>query len=129
MFVGCPKELQVVGGENGGVQGGVIACKSACEAFGLDQYCCSGQFSNPNTCHPSIYSSIFKHACPKAYSYAYDDGTSTFTCKAYDYTIVFCPDATGYVYRCLSFTHSSIIYDVLFNFFHNIFRSLECISP
>lgn len=89
--LGCPKELQVVGGESGGV----IACKSACEAFGLDQYCCSGQFSNPNTCHPSIYSSIFKHACPKAYSYAYDDGTSTFTCKAYDYTILFCPDANA----------------------------------
>lgn len=128
MFVGCPKELQVVGGENGGVQGGVIACKSACEAFGLDQYCCSGQFSNPNTCHPSIYSSIFKHACPKAYSYAYDDGTSTFTCKAYDYTIVFCPDPNGYVSPCyLTFTHFCVIHDVLVH--NNIFRSLKYISP
>ncbi|XP_059304413.1 pathogenesis-related thaumatin-like protein 3.5 [Lycium ferocissimum] len=86
--MGCPKELQVVGGEG---QGNVVACRSACEAFGLDQYCCAGEFANPTTCRPSFYSSIFKRACPRAYSYAYDDGTSTFTCKASDYTIVFCP--------------------------------------
>ncbi|XP_054795416.1 pathogenesis-related thaumatin-like protein 3.5 isoform X2 [Prosopis cineraria] len=89
---GCPKELQVVGGE-GGYQGGVVGCKSACEAFGLDQYCCSGEYANPTTCQPSYYSTIFKRACPRAYSYAFDDGTSTFTCKAYEYDIVFCPNA------------------------------------
>ncbi|RHN56373.1 putative thaumatin [Medicago truncatula] len=86
---GCPKELQVVGGD--GFQGSVIGCKSACEAFGSDQYCCSGQYANPTTCQPSFYSTIFKKACPRAYSYAFDDGTSTFTCKAYEYDIVFCP--------------------------------------
>lgn len=89
--MGCPKELQVVGGGEGGGQ--VVACKSACEAFGLDQYCCSGEFANPNTCKPSFYSTIFKRACPRAYSYAFDDGTSTFTCKAYDYQILFCPNS------------------------------------
>ncbi|XP_047325601.1 pathogenesis-related thaumatin-like protein 3.5 [Impatiens glandulifera] len=89
--MGCPRELQVVDGEENGGGGGVVGCKSACEAFGLDQYCCSGEFANPNTCRPSIYSSIFKMACPRAYSYAFDDGTSTFTCKAYDYAIIFCP--------------------------------------
>ncbi|GAB4826052.1 hypothetical protein Ancab_008922 [Ancistrocladus abbreviatus] len=91
--MGCPKELQVVGGEGGGE--GVIACKSACDAFGLDEYCCSGEFANPTTCRPSFYSTIFKRACPRAYSYAFDDGTSTFTCKAYDYAIVFCPNVEG----------------------------------
>uniref|UniRef100_A0A0A0L4Z5 Thaumatin-like protein n=1 Tax=Cucumis sativus TaxID=3659 RepID=A0A0A0L4Z5_CUCSA len=30
-------------------------------------------------------------ACPQAYSYAYDDGTSTFTCTAANYLITFCP--------------------------------------
>ncbi|KAL0452349.1 UNVERIFIED_CONTAM: Pathogenesis-related thaumatin-like protein 3.5 [Sesamum latifolium] len=70
---------------------GVIGCKSACEAFRLDQYCCSGEFANPTTCRPSFYSWMFKRACPRAYSYAYDDGTSTFTCKASEYAIVFCP--------------------------------------
>ncbi|KAL9225099.1 hypothetical protein vseg_001062 [Gypsophila vaccaria] len=92
--LGCPKELQVVGGEETN-QGGVVACKSACEAFGLDQYCCSGQFANPTTCKPSYYSSVFKRACPRAYSYAFDDSTSTFTCKANNYDIVFCPRSVG----------------------------------
>ncbi|CDP04967.1 unnamed protein product [Coffea canephora] len=91
--MGCPKELQVVGGEDGegNGSGDVVACKSACEAFGSDQYCCSGEFANPSTCRPSFYSTIFKRACPRAYSYAFDDATSTFTCKAYDYAIIFCP--------------------------------------
>ncbi|XP_057535897.1 pathogenesis-related thaumatin-like protein 3.5 [Amaranthus tricolor] len=89
---GCPKELQVVGGDE---KEGVIACKSACEAFGQDQYCCSGQFANPTTCKPTYYSTVFKRACPRAYSYAYDDGTSTFTCKAYNYDIVFCPSTAA----------------------------------
>lgn len=91
--MGCPKELQVVGGDGG--EGGVVACKSACKAFGLDQYCCGGEFANPTTCQPSFYSTIFKRACPRAYSYAFDDGTSIFTCKADDYAIVFCPTAKG----------------------------------
>ncbi|XVF65251.1 hypothetical protein PTKIN_Ptkin09bG0232300 [Pterospermum kingtungense] len=93
--MGCPKELQVVGGDGGGGAGPgrVVACKSACEAFGLDQYCCSGEFANPTTCRPTFYSTIFKRACPRAYSYAYDDGTSTFTCKSYDYLIIFCPNS------------------------------------
>ena len=77
---------------NSGEEGGVVACRSACDAFGLDQYCCSGEFANPSTCRPSFYSSIFKRACPRAYSYAFDDGTSTFTCKAYEYAIIFCPN-------------------------------------
>ncbi|KAL1547321.1 pathogenesis-related thaumatin-like protein 3.5 [Salvia divinorum] len=90
--MGCPKELQVIGNE-GGEGGGVVACKSACGAFGLDQYCCSGEFANPTTCQPSFYSGIFKRACPRAYSYAFDDVTSTFTCKASVYNIVFCPNS------------------------------------
>jgi Thaumatin family len=33
----------------------------------------------------------------RAYSYAYDDKTSTFTCStAIDYTIAFCPPANAY---------------------------------
>lgn len=92
--IGCPKELQVAD-EDGGEARGVVACRSACEAFGLDQYCCSGEFANPTTCQPSFYSTIFKRACPRAYSYAFDDGTSIFTCKAYEYSIIFCPNING----------------------------------
>uniref|UniRef100_A0A0D6QTW2 Thaumatin-like protein n=1 Tax=Araucaria cunninghamii TaxID=56994 RepID=A0A0D6QTW2_ARACU len=82
----CPKELQV---DDGGSN--VMACKSACGAFGSDEYCCSGAYANPNTCKPSAYSQIFKSACPRAYSYAFDDKTSTFTCTGADYTVTFCP--------------------------------------
>jgi hypothetical protein len=75
-----------------------VACKSACEAFGSAQYCCSGEYGNPNTCKPSGYSQFFKNACPRAYSYAYDDATSTFTCAEANYIITFCPSTTRYVY-------------------------------
>ncbi|KAK6946407.1 Thaumatin family, partial [Dillenia turbinata] len=78
----CPNELRVGDG---------MACKSACEAFGEDQYCCSGSYSTPETCSPSAFSLYFKHACPRAYSYAYDDKTSTYTCEGADYLIIFCP--------------------------------------
>ncbi|KAM7265171.1 hypothetical protein ACFE04_002854 [Oxalis oulophora] len=78
----CPNELRVDGGG---------ACKSACDAFGTDEYCCSGAYNSPALCKPSMYSTVFKSACPKSYSYAYDDASSTFTCAGADYTITFCP--------------------------------------
>ncbi|KAE8709497.1 Thaumatin-like protein 1 [Hibiscus syriacus] len=81
----CPLELKVVVGSQG------VACNSACNAFGDARYCCSGAYSTPNACKPSSYSEYFKVACPTAYSYAYDDGTSTFTCAGADYVITFCP--------------------------------------
>lgn len=82
----CPAELRTDGG------GG---CKSACEAFGTPEYCCVGAYSTALTCKPSQYSQIFKSACPKSYSYAYDDATSTFTCTGADYTITFCPSSSS----------------------------------
>ncbi|XP_009622122.1 thaumatin-like protein 1 [Nicotiana tabacum] len=78
----CPTELRSGGGE---------ACRSACEAFNKPEYCCSGAYSTPATCKPSMYSQMFKSACPRSYSYAYDDPTSTFTCSGADYTVTFCP--------------------------------------
>ncbi|KAK2665554.1 hypothetical protein Ddye_004128 [Dipteronia dyeriana] len=83
----CPADMRVA---RGGTGGGV-ACKSACEAFGDPRYCCSEAYATPDTCGPSVYSLFFKHACPRAYSYAYDDKTSTYTCASADYIIVFCP--------------------------------------
>ncbi|PRQ47401.1 putative thaumatin [Rosa chinensis] len=77
----CPNELKVVDGD---------ACKSACDAFGTPEYCCNGAYASPDTCKPSMYSQVFKSACPKSYSYAYDDASSTFTCTGADYTITFC---------------------------------------
>ncbi|XP_057497165.1 thaumatin-like protein 1b [Actinidia eriantha] len=84
----CPAEMRVARGNS---SGSGVACKSACEAFGDPQYCCSEGYSTPDTCRPSAYSQFFKHACPRSYSYAYDDQTSTFTCASADYTIIFCP--------------------------------------
>ncbi|KAG4966956.1 hypothetical protein JHK87_032607 [Glycine soja] len=80
----CPAELRASEGS---------ACKSACEAFGSPEYCCSGAYGSPATCRPSIYSEMFKAACPRSYSYAYDDATSTFTCSGADYTVTFCPSS------------------------------------
>lgn len=82
----CPRELSVKRQGGGG-----LGCRSACEAFGDPQYCCSGAFGTPDVCRPSAYSLFFKHACPRAYSYAYDDATSTYTCAGADYVIIFCP--------------------------------------
>lgn len=82
----CPSDLKVTNDVGGGV-----ACKSACEAFRDPQYCCSGEYATPDTCRPTAYSELFKNACPRAYSYAYDDGSSTFTCASADYVITFCP--------------------------------------
>ncbi|KAK6939333.1 Thaumatin family [Dillenia turbinata] len=76
----CPTELRVTG-----TDGQSVACKSACEAFASPQYCCSGEYGGPDTCKPTSYSQLFKSACPRAYSYAYDDKTSTFTCASADY--------------------------------------------
>ncbi|KHN00470.1 Thaumatin-like protein [Glycine soja] len=78
----CDHTLRVDGGD---------ACQSACRAFGKPEFCCSGAFNSPAACAPSMYSQIFKAACPKSYSYAFDDATSTFTCTAADYTVTFCP--------------------------------------
>ncbi|OWM78547.1 hypothetical protein CDL15_Pgr016271 [Punica granatum] len=83
----CPPELSMKGAD-----GSVIGCKSACLTFNQPQYCCTGQFASPQTCPPTSYSKVFKDQCPQAYSYAYDDKTSTFTCPGgANYLVTFCP--------------------------------------
>ncbi|XP_027070559.1 thaumatin-like protein 1 [Coffea arabica] len=83
----CPKELAVFN-----TDGGIIGCKSACVAFNQPQYCCTGEYGSPDKCKPTNYSNVFKQPCPQAYSYAYDDRSSLFTCKRHpDYVITFCP--------------------------------------
>uniref|UniRef100_J3MKA0 Thaumatin-like protein n=1 Tax=Oryza brachyantha TaxID=4533 RepID=J3MKA0_ORYBR len=68
----------------------------ACLAFGTDEYCCRGRFASPAACGPSRYSKLFKAQCPQAYSYAFDDGSSTFTCgNATGYRLTFCPAAAN----------------------------------
>ncbi|PKA56506.1 Thaumatin-like protein 1 [Apostasia shenzhenica] len=92
----CPSDLRVILSDSGGDGGQSVACRSACEAFGRPEFCCSGAFGSPDTCKPSSYSQFFKNACPRSYSYAYDDASSTFTCAAGgDYVITFCPSTTS----------------------------------
>lgn len=80
----CPPELAMRSA------GKIVACRSACDVFHTDEYCCRGMYSTPATCLPSNYSRAFKTACPSAYSYAYDDPTSILTCSATDYVVAFC---------------------------------------
>ncbi|KAM0002623.1 putative Thaumatin family [Helianthus debilis subsp. tardiflorus] len=83
----CPSDLAVKDGS-----GRTIGCKSACVAFNKPEYCCNGDHGTPETCPASDYSRFFKNLCPKAYSYAYDDRSSTFTCNTGpNYDITFCP--------------------------------------
>ncbi|KAM7259750.1 hypothetical protein ACFE04_015491 [Oxalis oulophora] len=63
----CPSELATKS------NGKVVACRSACDVFNTDAYCCKGNYANPSTCLATVYSKKFKEACPTAYSYAYDD--------------------------------------------------------
>ncbi|OIV92493.1 hypothetical protein TanjilG_02256 [Lupinus angustifolius] len=83
----CPQDLALKGSD-----GSVIGCKSACLALNQPQYCCTGAFNAPDKCPPTNYSKIFKDQCPQAYSYAFDDKTSTFTCSSGgNYLVTFCP--------------------------------------
>ncbi|XP_050381951.1 thaumatin-like protein 1b [Argentina anserina] len=83
----CPAELQVKAAD-----GSVIACKSACTAFNEPKYCCTPPNNTLETCPPTNYSQIFEEQCPQAYSYAFDDKSSTFTCfGGPNYAITFCP--------------------------------------
>lgn len=94
----CPPELSVVGPDaapySGVAVAGVVACKSACAAFNVPEFCCTEDHATPQTCSPTQYSAMFKAACPTAYSYAYDDASSTCTCAGSDYFITFCPTAS-----------------------------------
>ncbi|KAF9599913.1 hypothetical protein IFM89_001859 [Coptis chinensis] len=48
--VNCPSELAVK------ANGRTIGCRSACDVFQTDEYCCKGVHGNPSTCQPTYYS-------------------------------------------------------------------------
>ncbi|XAR51789.1 hypothetical protein NMG60_11006524 [Bertholletia excelsa] len=89
----CPEELQVLNG-----RGEVVACKSACLAFDSDKFCCRNEFGKPGKCRPSVYSRIFKEACPYYFSYAFDDPPPLVNCPSDAYVITFCPWKWGSEY-------------------------------
>lgn len=61
--------------------GQVIACNSACTQFSTDECCCTESYGSSETCKPKDYSSFFKSRCSYAYSYAFDNPTSMFSCE------------------------------------------------
>ena len=72
----------------------IAGCMSACDRYGDAKYCCTGKKANPHSCGPSRFSKPLKEVCPDAYTYAYDDATSTFatnTGPQWSYEVVFCP--------------------------------------
>nr|XP_022916764.1 thaumatin-like protein 1b [Onthophagus taurus] len=84
----CPNELRL------NYNGQTIGCKSACLLRNEPQYCCTGEFG-PDRCNPNNWpeninsAKYFKANCPQAYSYAYDDRSSLFTCVADTYEVEF----------------------------------------
>ncbi|EJP64405.1 Hsp70-like protein [Beauveria bassiana ARSEF 2860] len=67
-------------------------CKSACVTTGSDRDCCIGKYHDPNICKPSSYSKTVKAVCPDAYSFAFDDRSSTFIVpKGGGWKIIWCP--------------------------------------
>ncbi|GAB2226862.1 hypothetical protein Droror1_Dr00008657 [Drosera rotundifolia] len=81
----CPSALEVRRG------GRVVGCKSACLAMQSTKYCCTGEYSSPQTCKPTVFSKLFKAVCPRAYTFAFDDASSLNKCRASRYVITFCP--------------------------------------
>ncbi|KAL9598076.1 MAG: hypothetical protein Q9219_004707 [cf. Caloplaca sp. 3 TL-2023] len=67
-------------------------CYSACAKYGKASDCCIGSYNNPTICKPSLYSTQAKKVCPDAYSFAFDDQTSTFIIPSGPgFEVVFCP--------------------------------------
>ncbi|KMT17161.1 hypothetical protein BVRB_2g040720 [Beta vulgaris subsp. vulgaris] len=86
----CPLELQV---KDGG--GNIVACKSACLAFNLDRFCCRNEYRNAEKCTPSLYSDVFKGACPSYVSYAFDSPSPLMSCLVKELYVTFCPAGYG----------------------------------
>ncbi|KAM7523113.1 hypothetical protein LguiA_013015 [Lonicera macranthoides] len=83
----CPQQLAIRD-----ANGATIGCRSGCNAFDTPEECCRGSSNDPQACQPTASSRFFKDRCPQAYSYGYDDRTSTFTCTGGpNYAITFCP--------------------------------------
>ncbi|KAL3426560.1 thaumatin family protein [Phlyctema vagabunda] len=67
-------------------------CLSACARTNAAKDCCTGSFNDPTKCSPSLYARKAKEVCPDAYSFAYDDQTSTFIIPTGGgWEVTFCP--------------------------------------
>lgn len=67
-------------------------CLSACSKTNAPSDCCTGSYDTPAKCPPPPYATAAKAVCPDAYSYAFDDQTSTFIIPSGGgWQITFCP--------------------------------------
>jgi hypothetical protein len=88
----CPISLRKI------KNGRTIACLSACSRFQTGDYCCpnGSVYGSEKLCKASSYKRFFKSKCPDAYSYAFDDQQSVYSCrsaqgKTTGYITTFCP--------------------------------------
>jgi hypothetical protein len=88
----CPPDLQISPVSGGSEHAPFDPCLSACSKYNKAQYCCTGKYDSAKKCGPSYYSKAAKAICPDAYSYAFDDGSSTFAVPTgAGFEIIFCP--------------------------------------
>ncbi|KAK0110490.1 hypothetical protein ONS96_002099 [Cadophora gregata f. sp. sojae] len=67
-------------------------CLSACSKTNSPEDCCTGKYNDPKVCKPNLYATSAKAVCPDAYSYAFDDQTSTFIIPSGGgWEVSFCP--------------------------------------
>lgn len=82
-------------------------CLSACAKYNSDKYCCTGSYGSSGSCQPNYYSSKAKTVCPDAYSYAFDDTTSTFIVSTGSgFQVIFCPGGRSTTILTSTSSHS-----------------------
>ncbi|KAF8395291.1 hypothetical protein HHK36_019234 [Tetracentron sinense] len=77
----CPADLQFKDSK-----GRLLGCRSACDALKDPKYCCTGDYSSPQACHPNHYSQIFKQACSLAHTYPGDTNPPIQQCTGATYS-------------------------------------------
>ncbi|KIW03079.1 uncharacterized protein PV09_05724 [Verruconis gallopava] len=86
----CPSDLKLKAAESG--SSAFNPCVSPCERYKVSIYCCTDNYDSAKKCHPNYYAIQAKKVCPDAYSYAFDDASSTFTAPlGTGFEVIFCP--------------------------------------
>ncbi|GKA80772.1 G-type lectin S-receptor-like serine/threonine-protein kinase, partial [Tanacetum coccineum] len=83
----CSSELKLEGG------GG---CKTACQVYGSPEYCCNITLDANGSCKPTVYTELFKLACPRSYIYKLMNFDDLSECDGANYTVRFCPSANAF---------------------------------
>ncbi|KAI5022094.1 hypothetical protein ZWY2020_058824 [Hordeum vulgare] len=86
---GVPAGLQVTSGK----KATVVACRARAWRSGWTPSA-AGAYGTAETCRGSVYSRIFRDACPAYYSYAYDVAAALALLRA-GYVLTFCPSRWG----------------------------------